>query len=221
MRGHIFLSGGGGQEDTVELDEKFFSILPKKATILYIPIALNRNAAGFKACYKWFSDCIFMHAKNKNIKAKMILQNDKVPELSKFNAVYIGGGNTFKLLTYIIQNELDKKLTNYVKKGGVLYGGSAGAIILGKDINTVKEENEDNSKYSQGLNLLKGLSFICHYQPKLDKKIEASVSELKTPIVALSENAGIAIHPNSTEIINSVYIFNKKKNKLNVNQLKN
>lgn len=214
MNGHIFLSGGGECEDTAVLDSKYFSRLPNRAEILYIPIALNRDATRYKACYDWFSGCVSKHAKNKNINITMLLQGEDIPELSKFTAIYIGGGNTFKLLTFFINNKLDKKLIKYIDDGGIFYGGSAGAIILGKDINTVKEENDNDYRYSKGLNMVGGLSVICHYQPKLDEKISVSTEEIKTPIIAMPENSGIAIHPNSIEVIGNTFIFLPKKQKL-------
>ncbi|NWF65812.1 MAG: Type 1 glutamine amidotransferase-like domain-containing protein [Chloroflexi bacterium] len=214
MKGHIFLSGGGDREDTVVLDKKFFNLLPSGSKILYIPIALNRDAIGFAACHDWFSGCISMHSGNKDIDFRMILEDEDVPELADFNAIYIGGGNTFKLLNYIKEKKLDKRLVKYLKNGGILYGGSAGAIILGENINTVKEENDSNYEYSRGLNLVGGLSLICHYEPNLNEKIMASVNEISTPIIAMPEDSGIAIHPDSIEVVGNALIFDPERKKL-------
>lgn len=219
MKGHIFLSGGGDREDTVILDRKYFDLLSDGAKVLYIPIALNKDTAGFAACYDWFSGCVSMHKGDKKINVTMILMEDEIPELSQFEAVYIGGGDTFKLLDYVIRKGLDKKLPEYVEAGGVLYGGSAGAIILGKDINTVKEENEYNFSYNLGLNMIGGVSFHCHYEEKLDDKIRNAAIEVQTPVIAMPEDSGIAIHPDSVEIVGNVLLFNPEKKQLEQSQL--
>jgi len=49
--------------------------------------------------------------------------------LQKYDTVYIGGGDTFKLLKLIRESGFDEKLLRYYKSGGAIYGGSAGAII--------------------------------------------------------------------------------------------
>jgi hypothetical protein len=49
-KGYIFLSGGGDLKDSFKLDEKFFSLLKPNAKILYIPVALERDQAGYEAC---------------------------------------------------------------------------------------------------------------------------------------------------------------------------
>lgn len=211
MKGHIFLSGGGDREDTVALDQKFFDLMPDGSEILYIPIALNREAAGFTACYDWFSGCVNMHRGQRKIDVTMILMEDEIPDLNQFEAIYIGGGDTFKLLDYVMRKGLGTKLPEYIESGRIVYGGSAGAIILGKTINTVKEENEHNFNYSDGLNLLGGLSVHCHYEPKLDEKIKNAATEVGTPVIVMPENAGIAIHQDSVELVGDVLLFNPEK----------
>jgi len=50
--------------------------------------------------------------------------------------IYIGGGNTFKLLKELKESGFDKELLKFIKEGKPVYGGSAGALILGKNILT-------------------------------------------------------------------------------------
>ncbi len=211
MRGKIFLSGGGDVKDTEELDKKFFDCLKNNSKILYIPVALDRDFLGFEACFDWFSDVISHNAKNKDIDFSMRLSNDEVPPLEEYEAVYIGGGNTFKLLDYVLSKELDEKLREYLNGGGIVYGGSAGAIIFGKDIRTVEEENDKNYKNFLGLNYVNGLSLVCHYAESLDNKIFDSVKNINGKIVALAEGAGLIVSDNKTEIIAKPLLFSKKK----------
>ena len=130
MKGKLILSGGGDLKISYNLDEEFFSLLKNNAKILYIPIALKRDRIGFEACYDWFSNIIATHAKDKDIDFSMILEHDSIPDLKNYDCVYIGGGNTFKLLDFIINKQLDEKILDYLNSGGIVYGGSAGAIIF-------------------------------------------------------------------------------------------
>jgi dipeptidase E len=60
-------------------------------------------------------------------------------ELEEFDAVYIGGGNTYALLGELIASGFDRHLHMYANRGGIVYGGSAGAVVLGKDIRTISD----------------------------------------------------------------------------------
>ena len=110
IKGKIFLSGGGNQEQSFEFDRKFFDLLGNNSKILYIPVALERETIGFEACWDWFSNLISTHTDNKDIDFNMLLEGDPIINLDKYNAIYIGGGNTYKLLNFINNNGLKDKI---------------------------------------------------------------------------------------------------------------
>jgi len=214
-KGYIILSGGGDLETSFQIDEKYFGLLENNSKILYIPIALRRNSIGYEACYDWFSTLISIHSKEKDIDFTMLLENDDIPNFNNFDSIYIGGGNTYKLLDYIYRKNLDKKLVEYTKNGGIIYGGSAGAIILGYDIRTVEEENDKNYIFFKGLNLLGGKSVICHYTNSLDERIFTIAEKINSEIIALPEGSGIILNLDGeiVDIIGNVFIFDKNNKK--------
>ncbi len=213
--GRIILSGGGDIDVSFKLDEKFFSLLRDNAQILYIPVALNRTKLGFEGCYDWFSNIISQHSGKKDIDFTMLLDGDNVPDFDRYDSVYIGGGNTYKLLDYVYKNNIGKKITEYIKNGGIVYGGSAGAIILGKNIKTAEEENDNNYVHSDGLNLVENRSVICHYTESLDEKIFETAKRINSIIIALPENAGLILGSNGKilEIVGNVFVFDEKSKK--------
>jgi dipeptidase E len=217
-KGYIILSGGGDVKTTFQLDEKYFALLKNNTKILYIPIALNRTTSGYEACYDWFSNFIFYHSGKKNINFTMLLENNKVPDFNEFGSIYIGGGNTYKLLDFFYRKNINDKLVEYVKNGGIIYGGSAGAIVLGKDIRTVEEENDKNYYFFKGLDLLKGKSIICHYKIDMDKKIFEVAKKINSEIIALPENSGLILNQNGEfkEKIGNIFIFDKNNKKQNI-----
>ncbi|MEK7116602.1 MAG: Type 1 glutamine amidotransferase-like domain-containing protein [Patescibacteria group bacterium] len=207
MKGKLILSGGGDLKISYNLDKEFFSLLKNNAKILYIPIALKRDRIGFEACYDWFSNIIATHAKDKDIDFTMILEHDSVPDLKNYECVYIGGGNTFKLLDFIINKQLDKRMLDYLNSGGIVYGGSAGAIIFGKDIRTVEEENDHNYIYVNGLNCIDGYSLICHYNISMDVQIIENSKKINGKILAIDESSGIIVSEDSSLIIGNIAEF--------------
>jgi dipeptidase E len=214
-KGYIILSGGGDLEISFQIDEKYFELLENNSKILYIPIALRRSSIGYEACYDWFSKLVSIHSKEKDIDFTMLLENNDIPDFNNFDSIYIGGGNTYKLLDYIYKKNLDKKLTEYVKNGGIIYGGSAGAIILGYDIRTVEEENDKNYTFFKGLNLLDGKSVICHYTESLDKKIFSIVEKINSEVIALPEDSGLILNSDGEiiDMVGNVFIFDKNNKK--------
>jgi dipeptidase E len=211
MKGQIFISGGGDIPETKELDRKYFSLLKNNSKILYIPVAMGVDLIGYEGCYDWFSSLIGTYCNDKDVDFTMLLEDDEIPEFSGFDAIYIGGGNTFALLNYVKKRGLNEKFIEYIDNGGIIYGGSAGAIIFGKDIRTVEEENNEDYQYHSGMNLFNDYSIICHYEENLDSKIFETLNKIKTPILALPENAGLILKNNEIEIIGDVYIFNENK----------
>ena len=211
--GYIFLSGGGDVEKSFEFNENYFSILPDRTKILYIPIALDRGVVGFEACYDWFSGLVSKHAEGKDIDFTMLLQQDRIQNLNMFDSIYVGGGNVYKLLDYFISNDLTQKIKEYIKKGGIYYGGSAGAVILGKDLRIVGEENDKNYSHFEGLNLLEDKSVIPHYKSSLDKKIFEFVEEFNSNVIAITEESGVIVHEDTLETKGEVFIFDSDDKK--------
>lgn len=202
MIGKIFISGGGSIEDNFLLDEKFVNSLERRK-VLYIPIAMERDEVGFESCYDWIISALSKHSKEFIDIVMFLNLADKNLRISDFDGIYIGGGNTYKLLQHIYDTGFDKILMSFIKNNGIVYGGSAGAIILGKNISTVIEENDKNYKYNQGLSLIGGYSIKCHYKDIDDKKIFKFIEHYKCPIIALPEKTGLVINNKHAEVVGS------------------
>jgi len=207
--GKIFISGGGGIEESFLLDKQFVRSLTKRK-VLYIPLALNRDNIGFEACYDWIISALARHSDDFiNITMLLDLAGYKKELNDDFDGIYIGGGNTYKLLQHIYNTGFDKKLTSFLRNGGLVYGGSAGAIILGKSIAIVSEENDNDYKYNKGLSLIGNYSIMCHYNEAEDDKILEFVKLYQSPVIALPEGSGLIIDKEKCEVVGdkSVLIF--------------
>ena len=54
-----------------------------------------------------------------------------------------GGGNTYKLLDCLKKNGAFEKIRRYLlEDDGIVYGGSAGAIIFGKDLDSCNTDDD-------------------------------------------------------------------------------
>ncbi len=215
-KAQIFLGGGGSVKMSFQLDEAFFSTLPYHARILYVPIALRRNRIGYESCIDWFSELIARHGDEKEIDFEIMIDDGEAVSFDACDAVYIGGGNTYHLLRYFRQIGMDQKLLAYYQAGGTIYGGSAGALILGKDVRTVEEENDRHDPHHAGLNLLGGMSLYCHYRESEPRDVQLSALTLKigSPILALPEDSGIRWKNNHVDhIFGRAFMFDGQTRK--------
>jgi dipeptidase E len=133
--------------------------------------------------------------------------------LKKYNAIYVGGGNTYKLLQDIYKSGFISILKEYIENGGIYYGGSAGAIIIGSNIAIVKEENDKNYKYEEGLDMVQGFSILCHYNGTQDEKIGKFMSQYNNNVIALPERTGLHCTSRGCRVVGfeSAYLFNRNK----------
>ena len=128
---HIFLAGGGSAEDSRLLDERFVNIIDHTKPLVYIPNAMKSRP--YKSCLEWFRS-VMTPLGVTNIEMWDDLQV-RYP-VTSIAGIYIGGGDTAKLLKELRVSSFSDYLLEVADTGVPLYGGSAGAIILGEDIRT-------------------------------------------------------------------------------------
>lgn len=212
----LFLGGGGDINDSTNIDKEFFNGITKNDKILYLPVACDFTT--YENCFEWFYSLVLQYVNLPMNNITMLLENDVIPNFAEYKSIYIGGGNTYKLLNYISKNNLNSKFKEYINNGGKLFGGSAGAIIFGKSIETVIEEKEtfpDNI----ALCWLGEYTIRCHYTNKDDQLFSNLSKKLQTPVIALPEDGGIIINDNlnKAHAIGKVFIFrNGIKELLNI-----
>ena len=189
----IILAGGGGASDSRPLDEIYSGWMGTRGRLLYWPIAL-RGIRTFESCFEWINST-FAPLGITDISMWTALSGHREGELDAFDAVYIGGGNTFSLLAELRESGFDSYLKSYATHGKPVYGGSAGAAVLGRDIRTVNhmDRNEVGITETMGLDLAKGHAIWPHYRSQDDDSIHSYVRQYGQPVLAISERSGIVI----------------------------
>ena len=208
----LYLSGGGSGKQNHFAYINFFRIIDKSKPILYIPLAMESTM--YKSCYNWFKNEINSYNFDKFEMVKSSLELSKL-DLNNYSALFIGGGNTYKLLSELKENNNINKIKKYLLNGGIVYGGSAGAIIFGKDIDGCKLMDEKNDVNTEGLNFINNYSLLCHFNNnnlKLNKKYLTTYS-IKNKLLFLPEEDVLVINDNSIKIIGShkYAIFDNQK----------
>ena len=204
MTGKIFLAGGGDEKQSFVIDEIFLKDVKK---ILYIPIA--RKDGNYGECLNWFRKAMGNH---KKVQIEMCVDLNNKINVEEYDAMYIGGGNTFKLLKNIKDSGFDKKLLKYYKSGGIIYGGSAGAIIWGRDISIALicydvDENSIGLKDTSGINILNGIDIQCHYHASQRGEHFKYIAKTKKNIVAIPEESALVLEGEKCSVVGEKPIF--------------
>jgi dipeptidase E len=186
----VIFAGGGDEKDSRLLDEQFAAWVGA-GRLLYLPTALV-HPSNKEAGYRWLRQ-VFTPLGVKHIEAWLDLPEKSSRDLERFDAVYLGGGNTYYLLQQLRLHKLDQSLEEFILAGKPVYGGSAGAIVLGYDIISCAhmDENIIGLYDFSGIDLAMGCTIWCHYDPSDEQRIRRYVARSGVPSIALSERAGI------------------------------
>jgi dipeptidase E len=204
----VALGGGdigrlGSPVETTAIDKEIIRLTGKShPRLLFIPTASSDSESYYEAVNKYFgrelgckTDVLYLikeKTTGKEIESK-IMNSD---------IVYVGGGNTQKMIRIWKKTGTDIILRQAYDKGIVMSGISAGAICW------FRQGNSDSRKYhnpNAGLIKVSGLNWInalyCpHYDEEKDRRPELKKMMLKTPGVALAFDNCCAI-----EIIDGKY----------------
>lgn len=87
---------------------------------------------------------------------------------------------------------LEQLITRQLQQGGSVYGGSAGAIILGKKLDLAQSERIGLT-YEYGLGLIGDISCCCHYKAEDKARVEGYVRQHGSSVLCLGETAGVVV----------------------------
>jgi dipeptidase E len=112
---------------------------------------------------------------------------DTDPELSPFSAIIITGGTTYRLRHLLHASGLNKVLSQAICSGTPVYGVSAGAVVLGADIDTSVDKHPEYIA-SDGLDLIQGNSVLCHYADDRDEHLQRFLQTKRLPVIAIPDD---------------------------------
>ena len=204
----LVLNGGGVGKAAESARKLLNGIIDHDKKILYIPFAWPDPA---------FSGCLEFMTNELSDVDKAGIDMVKTPEelmgkdFNEYACLYIGGGNTYKLLSCLKTSGAFEKIKRYLlEDDGIVYGGSAGAIIFGKDLDSCNLDDENNVGLvdNAGFNLINGYSLLCHYTSREPERTKASRSYLlelsKTkPVFAIPEEDTIYVDGDKIKFIGS------------------
>ena len=202
----LILNGGGDGKAAVSARQLLNRVIDHHKKILYIPFAWPDPT--YQGCLE------FMTGELTDVEKagiEMVKTADELMslKLTDYACLYIGGGNTYKLLNDLKASGAFEKIRKYLtEEDGIIYGGSAGAIIFGKDLDSCNtdDDNEVGLRDHAGFDMLGGYSLLCHYTNRNRERTELSrrylleLSKIK-PVYAIPEEDTICVNDGGVAFI--------------------
>ncbi|NOS67594.1 MAG: type 1 glutamine amidotransferase-like domain-containing protein [Candidatus Peribacteraceae bacterium] len=210
----LILAGGGTPEQSMKVDQFFAGHLSGKK-MLFIPHAISPKLWSYEKAFEWIQ-------KSKAFGGLEIvmwkdLQGKTEQDMKEFDALYLMGGNTFELLHQLRTSGILELIRKFLENGKIVYGISAGAYVLGKDIqDRIPPEDEDKNAIGledlSALNLLKNYNVHCHYIPQHEEALMDFEEKSNIPLLAIPEESGIFVNGDKCLSLGTEPVFIFKKN---------
>ena len=184
---------GRGYLDHVEDEIK--RVLGSSRTVLFFPFALHdRENYAAKARQRFAAMGFSLNSAHAT--------NDPKKAVAETDAIFIGGGNTFRLLKALQDLELIEWIRNKVRNGTPYIGSSAGSNVAGPTIRTTNDMPIVQPRSFDALGLVP-FQINPHYQDPdpasthmgetCEERILQFLEENETPVVGMREGAWIRI----------------------------
>ncbi len=201
----------GYDEDNAVIDQEVVRLVGKTAPrITFIPSAHHIPDYEYRYFCETFSQYGFRDIEIFNV------DRPYAPEQAKHalsaDLVYLSGGNTFYFLKAIRTHHFDRLLKDYVARGGVLAGLSAGAILMTPTISTAsypkfdRDDNDVKIRNFDALNLV-NFEFFPHYDPKPEyaRALKRQSKLLDVPLYGVNDGGGIVVENNRLSFFGEVW----------------
>lgn len=229
----LILCGGGSGEQNYYANKKLNEIIDHSKPLLYIPLAMDENEHSYDSCYEWINEEL---AQVQLSRIDMVRSFEELAQkyYDNYCALFIGGGNTYKLLKGIKDSGAFEKIKEFINNGGIVIGGSAGAVIFGYDIDIIStmDSNDVALIDTKGFNVMNGVSIFPHYTNKKSKLSEEenfarlnnftnaikSFSMINGDVIAIPEEDAIYINDSNIEVLgNRTFYYFKNGNQQEYN----
>jgi len=204
---------GGFFEDNVELNLEMVRLTHRPSpSLTYIPACSSHGEEDFQEFMHHYENYEISHFHYFPVDQNHTTQ--EAIEALKSDIIYLSGGNTFNLLHHLKKSGMISMIKTFVKKGGVLAGLSAGAIVMTPNIETAGLPHFDRDENEIGLRDLNSMSLVSfeifpHYEStrRYDQEFKNYSLTLKHPLYTFEDGSGIVVQNDQIQFYGYVYAF--------------
>jgi len=207
VTGRVFLGGGGTEADEAALWAEAF---PAGSRVVIWPFA-HRAAVDRRAAGAWATTALLaIDVADVDVWVTTEPGVDR-PRLDQLvvrrrrgldgvDVVAVPGGNTFDLLQALREAGLLDLLQAHFLRGGSLYGGSAGAVLAGADVDLARAADPDDvgTTDTRGLDLVHGHDVLPHWTDDQEAAARRHSRASGRPVLAIPESGGVVVAPDGT-----------------------
>lgn len=196
--------------ETDSIDQRMLSLIGKtNPTIGYIPSSSDPKRFFFDQIRTYYA--ALDAAVEVHFELDAHFSAETLPALLDCDAIHLSGGNTFYFLHWLKQRAMLPVLRDYVARGGVLIGVSAGAILMTPDVSSSALCGDEPVAELGNLSAL-GLvdfQFLPHFQPGEAGTVEIAAHQRQSlaPLYACPDGGGIVVDGTSIEFFGAVQKF--------------
>lgn len=134
----LFLNGGGDGPQAALAYQRFSEIIDHAKPLLYIPLAMEPER--YPGCLAWITE-EFKELRLAGINMVSSMEELYRTDFANYCALFLGGGNTYRLLAGLKASGCFEKIADYIRHDGVVFGGSAVALSKQRAILALPEED--------------------------------------------------------------------------------
>lgn len=170
------------------------AMLNRKLTkIIYWPFALPSHMIPYAD--KWLRSHLTALGAGYALETWQSLDQHQPAELKlgDVELLFVGGGNTFRLLDHVRRHDFLEPVREYWRAGGDYYGGSAGAVLACDSVEIAAglDPNEPGLQDLAALGLLSGAAVLPHFTDEQLTEAGRFAAEHSTVVLGLPESTGL------------------------------
>jgi dipeptidase E len=175
--------------------------------IAYIPSNFVNDSTWFHGKKKYYAQ--YGATLEEPVRFGTLLLETELQNLFSNDAIHLSGGDTPQFLTLLREHQLLERLCDYVARGGVLIGISAGAIIMTPNIFTAYDCGDEHppEPFDHTALRLVNFAFMPHYEPALEIRCQELAFELNCTLYACRDGDGIVVNGEDIQLMGDVLKF--------------
>src|SRR3989338_10165873 len=194
-----------------EIKKEFLSLLPKKKPgdnkVAFITTAAygeNKDPHWWQKDRQRLYDCGIKDIEEIDLRERGETPQELEKRLTDKDIIFVNGGNTFYLLEWTRKSGFKRVLSNFLKRGGLYVGVSAGSYLACPTIEQATWKRADRNRWGgtdfKALNLIPFL-IVAHFEEKYRTIVDLAAKNTKYPIVALSDKQAIVVDGKTVRIV--------------------
>ncbi len=213
----LVLYSGGDDRDNLNLDQALFAMVQKKNPIMtFIPSSSYLSEVEFREFVRHYSK--YKVTRFIHFPVDVPFDQTMFNEVMKSDIIHLAGGNTFYFLKYLRQSKMLNPLKDFVERGGILTGLSAGAIMMTSDITMAAEPDFDRDENSVHLKNLKAMNLLDFYffphfrqSARYDNAFKMISKKTDKIIYASPDGSGIVVEDSKLTFVGKTFAFYQGK----------